>query len=173
MLPEPHNKPYSIATDVRPFDLGYAYLYSRWVELYIYLVPVGIVLSALFGFIAFKVGASTDITITIILITAVVARSVFMIAPRLYPLPRDTFPGAKTTAHIFTAEGVELKNANGTTLLSWRSISKVIEIKKGFLFYRDGKLATFLPARNLEGPAEAELIRKFVRQKVADATLRG
>ena len=164
---------------MRPFDLGYAYLYSRWVELYIYLVPVGIVLSALFGFIAFKVGASTDtavgITATTLISAAYIkgARSVFMIAPRLYPLPRDTFPGAKTTAHIFTAEGVELKNANGTTLLSWRSISKVIEIKKGFLFYRDGKLATFLPARNLEGPAEAELIRKFVRQKVADATLRG
>jgi hypothetical protein len=173
MLPELHNKPHSIATDVRPFDLGYAYLYSQWVELYIYLTPVLIVLSALFAFIAFKVGASTDITITIILITAVVARGAFVIGPILYPLPHDTFPGAKTTAHTFTAEGVELKNANDTTLLSWSSISKVIETKKGFLFYRDGKLATFLPARNLEGPAEAELVRKFVRQKVADASLRG
>jgi YcxB-like protein len=173
MLPEQHNKPHSVATDVRPIDLGYAYLYSRWVELYIYFVPVGIVLSGLFAFIAFKVGASTDFTITIILITGVVVRCAFEIAPRLYPLPHDTFPGAKTTAHTFTADGVELKNANDTTLLSWSSISKVIETKKGFLFYRDGKLATFLPARNLEGPAEAELIRKFVRQRVADATLRG
>jgi hypothetical protein len=173
MLPEPHNKPHTVATDVRPLDLGYAALYSRWGELYIYLTPVVLILSALFGFIAFKAGASTDTAIVVTVITITVARAAFVLAQRLYPLPQDTFPGAKTTAHIFTADGVELKNANGTTLLSWSSISKVVETKKGFLFYRDGKLASFLPARNLEGPAEAELIRKFVRQKVAAATLRG
>ena len=84
-----------------------------------------------------------------------------------------TIPNTKTTAHVFTADGVELERANGPTLLPWDSISKVVETKKGFLFYRDGKLATFLPARNLEGPVEAALIRRFIRKNVADATLLG
>jgi YcxB-like protein len=169
MLPEPHNKPHSVATDVRPFDLGYASLYSRWTELYIYLVPVALILSALIGFTAFKAGASPGTSFAITVCTLFVAKAAFSLAFWLHPFYQAS--GAKTTAHIFTAEGIELRNPTGPTLLSWNSISKVIETKKGFLFYCDGKLATFLPARNLEGPAEAELIRKFIRKNVAYAQL--
>jgi hypothetical protein len=177
MLPAPQNipldRPHSVASDTNVLDLGYASLYSRWGELYIYQLPICLVLSALFGFIAFKAGASTDSVIAITAITLIVPKATFIIASRLYPLYQSTLSGAKTTAHIFTADGVELQNAIGPTLLPWKSISKVVETKKGFLFFCDGKLATFLPARNLEGPAEAELIRKFIRQKVADAILLG
>ena len=174
MLPEPHNNPHSVATDARPLDLGYAALYSRWVELSIYLFPAAILLCTLFGFIAFKAGVSMDASATIGGITLLVAIAAFRIAQTLDPV-YQTWKSVrtKTTAHIFTADGVELASPNGPTLLRWTSISKVVETRKGFLFYRDGKLATFLPSRNLEGPAEAELIRKFIRLKVADATLRG
>jgi len=71
MLPEPHNEPHSIATDVRPLDLGYACLYSRWGELNVYLFPICLVLSALFGFIAFKAGVSADTSLAITGITLV------------------------------------------------------------------------------------------------------
>jgi YcxB-like protein len=179
MLPEPHNELHSIATDVRPLDLGYAALYSRWGELNIYLFPICLVLSALFGFIAFKAGASPDtsleITATTLVATAYVKAAIsfgFLLHP-LYQTWKfaGALSGTKTTAHVFTADGVELESANGPTLLSWKSISKVVETKKGFLFYSDGKLATFLPARHLEGPVEAELIRKFIRKNVADTQL--
>jgi YcxB-like protein len=174
MLPEPHNKPHSVATNVRPFDLGYAALYSRWVELSIYFFPAALLLGALFGFVAFKVGVSMDASAATGGITLLVAIAAFRIGQQLDPVYQNwKSVRAKTTAHIFTADGVELASANGPTLLRWTSISKVVETKKGFLFYRDGKLATFLPSRNLEGPAEAELIRKFIRKMVADATLRG
>jgi hypothetical protein len=179
MLPEPHNKPHPVATDVRPLDLGYASLYSRAGELYIYLVPIGIVLSALFGFLAFKAGASPDTSLEIVGISLLVgayAKAAISFGFLLHPLYQTwkfagTLSGTKTTAHVFKADGVELESANGPTLLPWNSISRVVETKKGFLFYRNGKLATFLPARNLEGPVEAELIRKFIRKNVADAKL--
>jgi YcxB-like protein len=179
MLPEPHDKPHSIASDASVLDLGYASLYSRWGELYIYLVPTCIVLSALFGFLAFKAGASADTSVAITFTTLISARYIragISLGFLLHPLYQTwklagTLPSTKTTAHVFTADGVELESANGPTLLPWNSISKVVETKKGFLFYRDGKLATFLPARHLEGPVEADLIRKFIRKKVADATL--
>ena len=183
MLPEPqndpHNKAHSVATDIRPFDLGYASLYSRWGELYIYLLPICLVLSALFGFLAFKAGASPDTSVEITGITLIAAayiKGAISFGFLLHPVYQTwkfagALSGTKTTAHVFTADGVELESANGPTLLPWNSISKVVETKKGFLFYRDGKLATFLPARHLEGPVEAELIRKFIRKKVADASL--
>jgi len=174
MLPEPHNKPHSVATDSRPFDLGYASLYSRWFELSVYLFPAALLLGVLFSFIAFKAGMSTDVSATIGGITVLIVRPALLIASQLDPVYQDwKSTRARTTAHVFTADGVELASATGPTLLRWTSISKVVETRKGFLFYRDGKLATFLPARNLEGPAEAELIRKFIRKNVADATLRG
>jgi YcxB-like protein len=173
MLPGPHKRPHSVATDVRPFDLGYASLYSRWVEFYIYLVPVCIILSAVFGFISFKAGASPQTVVTITATTLIGGKIAFSLVSWLHPLYQGIFSNTKTTAHVFTADGVELETATGPILLPWNSISKVVETKKGFLFYRDGKLATFLPARNLEGPIEAELIRKFIRHKVTDATLRG
>jgi len=133
-----------------------------------------VLLGALFGFVAFKVGVSMDASAATGGITLLVAIAAFRIGQQLDPVYQNwKSVRAKTTAHIFTADGVELASANGPTLLRWTSISKVVETKKGFLFYRDGKLATFLPARNLEGPAEAELIRKFIRKMVADATLRG
>jgi hypothetical protein len=172
MLPEPHNKPHTVATDVRPFDLGYASLYSRWVELYIYLFPAAILLCTLIGFVAFKAGVSMDASATIGGITLLVAIAAFRIAQQLDPVYQNwKSVRTKTTAHIFTADGVELASANGPTLLRWTSISKVVETRKGFLFYRDGKLATFLPARSLEGPVEAELIRKFIRKYVANSRL--
>ena len=174
MLPEPHNKPHTVATDSRPFDLGYASLYSRWVELDVYLFPAAILLGALFGFIAFKAGLSTDTSLAAGGITMLVVRPALLIASQLDPIYQDwKSVRTKTTAHVFTADGVELASVSGPTLLRWTSISKVVETKKGFLFYRDGKLATLLPARNLEGPAEAELIRKFIRKNIADSTLRG
>src|ERR1700759_402274 len=171
MLPEPqsatHNKPHSIATDVRPFDLGYAHLYSRWTELYIYLLPIALILSALVGFLAFKAGVSTDTTLVIIVLTLIVSKAAFYLFVLLQPVYQSwrsegSRYGARTTAHIFTADGVGLESASGPTLLPWKSISKVVETKKGFLFYSDGKVRTFLPTRNLEGPAEAVLIRKFI-----------
>jgi hypothetical protein len=179
MLTDPHSQPHSVSTNANVLDLGYASLYSRWGELYIYLFPIFLVLSALFGFIAFKAGASADTSVEITgttLIVGVYIKGAISFGFLLHPLYQTwkfagTLSGTKTTAHVFTAAGVELESANGPTLLPWNSISKVVETKKGFLFYRDGKLATFLPARHLEGPAEAELIRKFIRQKVADATL--
>ena len=179
MLPEPHNKPHSIATDVRPLDLGYACLYSRWGELNVYLFPICLVLSALFGFIAFKAGVSADTSLAITGITLVASayvKAAISLGFLLHPLYQTwkfagALSGTKTTAHVFTANGVELESANGPTLLPWKSISRVVETKKGFLFYGDGKLATFLPARHLEGPVEAELIRKFIRKNVADAQL--
>jgi hypothetical protein len=179
MLPEPHNKPHSITTDVRPLDLGYASLYSRWGELNIYLFPICLVLSALFGFIAFKAGASPDtsleITVTTLVASAYVKAAIsfgFLLHP-LYQTWKfaDAMSGTKTTAHVFTADGIELESANGPTLLPWKTISRVVETKKGFLFYSDAKLATFLPVRHLEGPVEAELIRKFIRKNVAEAQL--
>jgi YcxB-like protein len=181
MLPESQNKPHSVASDVNTLDLGYASLYSRWGELNVYLFPICLVLSALFGFIAFKAGASSDTSVEITGITLIVGRSikavlsVVLLSHPLYHTWKFTsiLPPARTTAHIFKADGVELESANGPTLLPWNSISKVVETKKGFLFYRDGKLATFLPARHLEGSVEAELIRKFIRQRVADAILLG
>jgi hypothetical protein len=177
MPTEPHNKPHSVATDLDVIDLGYASLYSRWGELYIYLVPIGLVISALFAFLAFKAGASVTMSLGVVAISLVVLKAAARIAFLLHPLYQtqklaETLPGAKTTAHIFTAAGVELRSVDGTALLPWSSISKVVETKKGFLFFRGGKLATFLPARCLEGPIEAELIRKFVRRDVADVTLR-
>jgi hypothetical protein len=179
MLPEPHNNPHSVATDARPLDLGYAALYSQWGELNIYLLPICLVLSALFGFLAFKAGASADTSMEITvgtLIAGAYVKAAISFGFLLHPLYQTwKFAGAasgpKTTAHVFTADGVELESANGPTLLPWKSISRVIETKKGFLFYRDGKLATFLPARHLEGPVEAGLIRKFIRKNVADAKL--
>jgi YcxB-like protein len=179
MLPEPHNKPHSIASDLDVLDLGYASLYSRWGELNIYLFPIFLVLSALFGFLAFKAGASPDTSLEVTGITLFVGayvKGAISFGFLLHPLYQTwkfagTLSSTKTTAHVFTADGVELESANGPTLLSWNSISKVVETKKGFLFYRDGKLATFLPARHLEGPAEAALIRKFIRKNVADAQL--
>ena len=182
MLTEPHNKPHSVATDLDVIDLGYASLYSRWGEFgNVYLFPICLVLSALFGFIAFKAGASSDTSLEITGITLVggaYVKGAISLGFLLHPLYQTwkfagTLSGTKTTAHVFTADGVELESASGPTLLPWNALSKVVETKKGFLFYRGGKLATFLPARQLEGPAEAELIRKFIRQKVADATLLG
>jgi hypothetical protein len=180
MLPEPHDKPHSIASDANVLDLGYASLYSPWGEfINVYLFPICLVLSALFGFLAFKAGASTDTTLAITFGTLTVAgyvKATLSLGFLLHPLYQTwkfagALPNTKTTAHVFTADGVELESANGPTLLPWNSISRVVETKKGFLFYRDGKLATFLPARHLEGPVEADLIRKFIRLKVADATL--
>lgn len=181
MLTEPHNKPHSVATDLGVIDLGYASLYSRRGEfLNVYLLPICLILSALFGFLAFKSGASADTSLEIMGVTLVVGayvKGAISLGFLLHPLYQTwkfagTLPGSKTTAHVFTADGVELESANGPTLLPWNCISKVVETKKGFLFYRDGKLVTFLPARHLEGPVEAELIRKFIRREVADATLR-
>ncbi len=174
MLPEPHNKPHVIATNVRPFDLGYASLYSRWVELYIYLVPVSIVASGLFVFIAFKAGASAKIVAAVVGLTLIVAKAAFHISYLVYPVYQSwKVTGARTTAHIFTAEGIELQSTNGPTLIAWKSLSRVVETKKGFLFYRGGNVVTFLPTRQLEGPVEADLIRKFIRKNVANATLLG
>jgi hypothetical protein len=186
MLPEPqnvpHNNSHSIASDANVLDLGYASLYSRSGEfINVYLFPICLVLSALFGFLAFKAGASADTSAAIsatTLFSAAYIRGAISLGLLLHPLYQTwKFAGAlsttKTTAHVFTADGVELESANGPTLLPWNSISRVVETKKGFLFYRDGKLATFLPARHLEGPVEAELIRKFIRKNVANATLRG
>ena len=185
MLPEPqnvpHNKPHSVTSNVDVLDLGYASLYSRWGELNVYLFPICLILSALFGFVAFKAGASADtavgITATTLISAAYIkgAISVLLLSHPLYHTWKFTsiLPPSRTTAHIFKADGVELESANGPILLPWNSISRVVATKKGFLFYRDAKLATFLPARHLEGPVEAELIRKFIRQRVADATLLG
>lgn len=182
MLTAPHNKQHSVATDLDVIDLGYASLYSRRGEfLNVYLLPICLVLSALFGFLALKSGASADTSLEIIGVTLVVGayvKGAISLGFLLHPLYQTwklagALSGTETTAHVFTADGVELESANGPTLLPWSAISKVIETKKGFLFYRDGKLATFLPARHLEGPVEAELIRKFVRQNVANATLLG
>jgi YcxB-like protein len=182
MLTEPHNTPHSVATDLDVIDLGYASLYSRRGEFVnVYLFPICLVLSALFGFIAFRAGASSDTSLEITGITLVVGayvKGAISLGFLLHPLYQTwkfagTLSATKTTAHVFTVDGVELESANGPTLLPWNSISKVVETKKGFLFYRNGKLATFLPARHLEGPVEAELIRKFIRQKIADATLLG
>jgi hypothetical protein len=66
MPTEPPHKPHSIATDLDVIDLGYASLYSKWGELYIYLTPFFIVLSAVVGWLAFKAGASRDATVAII-----------------------------------------------------------------------------------------------------------
>jgi YcxB-like protein len=185
MLPEPqnvsHNEPHSIASDADVIDLGYASLYSRWGELYIYLFPTCLVLSALFGFLAFKAGASADTGVAVTFTTLVAGRYIraaIAVGFLLHPLYQTwkfagTVSSTKTTAHVFTADGIELESANGPTLLPWNSISSAVETKKGFLFYRGAELATFLPSRHLEGPVEAELIRQFIRKNVADATLLG
>ncbi|MGC1906704.1 MAG: YcxB family protein [Candidatus Acidiferrum sp.] len=181
MPTEPPHKPHSVATDLDVIDLGYASLYSKWWELYLYLTPVFIVLSAVVGWLAFKAGASRDATVALIGGTLIAGSYIkwavsmgFMVQPLCQTWK---FAGAlvttKTTAHVFTAAGVELESTAGPTLLPWTSISRVVETKKGFLFYRDGKLATFLPSRSLEGSIEADLIRKFIRKNIADATLLG
>jgi hypothetical protein len=178
MLPEPHNKPHSIASDVNVLDLGYASLYSRWVELYIYLVPVYLVLGALFGFIAYKAGASADTTLAITGIPLVVAKAAISLGFVIHPVYQTwksagTLSGTKTTAHVFTADGVRTRKCKRCDAPSLEFHLQGRRNKKRLPLYRDGKLTTFLPARHLEGPVEAELMRKFIRQKVADATLLG
>src|SRR5262249_21089987 len=137
MLTDPHDKPHSIASDTNVLDLGYASLYSRWGELNVYLFPICLVLSALFGFLAFKAGASPDtslaITFTTLIATGYIKGAIslgFLLNP-VYQTWKfaGTIPNTKTTAHVFTADGVELTSANGPTLLRWTSISKVVETR--------------------------------------------
>ena len=135
----------------------------------IYLIPIFIVFSAVVGWIAFKSGALPDNSLAVVGGTLVVGAYIkwaISMGFLLHPLYQTwkvagALSGTQTTAHVFTASGVELESAAGPTLLPWSAISRVVETKKGFLFYRDGKLATFLPARHLEGPVEADLIPKI------------
>ena len=174
----PHNS-LLISTPLTTTDMGYAALYSRAGEFNIYFMPIALVASALLGWFAYKTGASKDVSLTVIGYSLVVsvwvkwAVSVAIIMHPAYQLWKfaGAWPGSTTTHHVFASSGIEIITPAGSSLLPWTQISKAVETKKGFLFYRKGTLATFVPARHLEGPVEAALIRKFIHLNVADASL--
>jgi hypothetical protein len=173
------NTSLSIATPLTGTDMGYAALYSRAGEFEIYATPIAIVLSGFLGWLAYKTGATQDVSLSIIGYSLVVTwwiKWAISVAILLHPAYQfwkfaGAWPGSDTTHHVFAARGIEILAPDNSTLLPWTEISKAVETKKGFLFYRKGTLATFVPARHLEGPAEAALIRKFIRHNVADASL--
>jgi hypothetical protein len=159
--------------------MGYAALYSRAGEFQIYFMPISLVASAFLCWFAYKTGAIRDVALTILGYSLVVSAwlkwtiSVLILAHPAYQLWKfaGALPGFDATRRVFAATGIEIVTPEKSSLLPWTQISRAVETKRGFLFYRQGALATFVPARHLEGPAEAELIRKFIRHNVADASL--
>lgn len=174
-----HQNPLSISTPLSGTDMGYAALYSRAGEFQIYFIPISLVVSAFLCWFSYKTGASKDVALTVLGYSLVVSAwlkwtiSVLILAHPTYQFWKfaGALPGFDATHHVFAASGIEIVAPGGSSLLPWTEISKAVETKKGFLFYRKGTLATFVPARHLEGPVEAELVRKFIRHNVADAQL--
>jgi hypothetical protein len=75
------------------------------------------------------------------------------------------------THQLFTKEGIELVRPAGSSLVPWASLSRVIETRKGFLFYQGARIAAFVPRRCLQGDAETTIIRKFAAKYVPSAIL--
>ena len=82
-------------------------------------------------------------------------------------------PGFDATHHVFTPRAELEIVAPGGSVASSRGLKspKPSRRKKDSCSIAKGTLATFVPARHLEGPVEAELVRKFIRHNVADAQL--
>jgi hypothetical protein len=170
-----------VATSLRSPDIGYAYLYSPAGEFKIYFTPAAILLSALVGWLSLRSGATADTTLKLMGDTLIIGWWVkWAVSMAILLFPAFQFwnlaggwLGSNVTHHLFTDAGIEITAPNQTSLLPWSAISRAIETQKGFLFYRNGKIATFVPERHLEGAAEISIIRKFIRQNVVDATLLG
>jgi hypothetical protein len=158
-------------------DLTYAALYSKRLEVDVYALPITLLLSAASGWLVYKSGASTHTPLRVmgfILVIGPWVKLLIIFSCLTYPaykawLLAGTWPGLSATHHLFTSDGIDITRRNGATLLPWKEISKVVETKKGFLFYRDGKVTTFVPLRRLEGPEEIRLVRMFIERYVDSA----
>jgi len=162
--------------------VGYALLYSRWGEFYIYAVPIGMVVVAFIGWIAYQAsGHDIDKFLVAMVFAGAVNHWIFLAAAAaiamypLYKIWRDAGVvwASGITHHGFSRDGVELRTSEGSSTIAWQDMSRALETQKGFLFYKQGKLATFVPRSCLAGAAETNIVRKFIRQNVANATLLG
>jgi hypothetical protein len=168
-----------VASALSAPDVTYAALYSPAGEFNIYAIPATLLVSAAAGWILYESGASADTTLTVMGYVLVIAwwiKWLIVAAVFWYPaykawLLAGTWPGLSATHHLFTREGIEIVGSRGPSLLRWADVSRVVETKKGFLFYRQGKIAAFVPSRRLEGDAEISIVRKFIVRNVSDATL--
>lgn len=176
---EPFEHSLLVSTALTGSDLGYAALYSPAGEFAIYAIPATYLLAALAGWLAYRSGASKNTSLTIIGEVFVVAwwvKWLFSLALLIYTTFQTWklaggWPGSNATHHFFTADGIEITAPDRTSLFGWADISRAMETKKGFFFYQGKRLATFIPKRCLEGPAEIEIIKKFIARNIADATV--
>ncbi len=159
---------------------SYALLYSRWGEIYIYALPIVIVLVALVAWLAYQLsGHNSDKFTTVFLIGAVLQHWIFWAAAMglallpLYKIWQDAGPirNSGVTHHQFSKEGIGLRSGDDASTIAWQDLSRVVETEKGFLFYVRGRLATVVPHKCLAGPSEIAIVRKFIRQNVPAATL--
>jgi hypothetical protein len=168
-----------VASALSAPDVTYAALYSPESEFRIYATPAAFLVSAAAGWILYESGASADTTLEVMGYALVIAwwiKWLIVAAVFWYPAYKGwilagTWPGLSATHHLFTQEGIEIVGSRGPSLLPWKDISRAVETKKGFLFYRQGKIAAFVPTRRLEGDEEISIVRKFIVRNVADATL--
>ena len=150
-------------------------------EFFIYAIPIGLVLVGAVGFMVFKAtGGDSGKALRGMGLASVVNHWVFWAVSigfallPLYKVWQAASPPSKSklTHHAFSKDGIEMTGSDGSSkAIEWQVLSQVVETKKGFLFYRQGKLATFVPLRSLSGAAEIEIVRKFVRQNVSNAAL--
>ena len=174
-----HDHGLRVATDLNGLDLGYAALYSPAGEFRIYAIPATYLLAALAGRLSYRSGASSNTSMKIIGEVFVISwwiKWLVTMAILIYPTFQTWrlaggWPGSDATHHFLTADGIEITAPDRTSLVRWTDISRAIETKKGFLFYQQKKLATFIPKRCLEGPAEIAIVRKFIARNIPDAAI--
>ena len=175
---EPLDTTLLVATALGHPDMAYAALYSPVGEFFIYATPIGLIISAIVIWVVYRSGGSDKVTAVMGALGLIGGwiKWVVVVGVLLYPTYKiwkaaGGRPGSEVTHHLFTKDGIEVLGADSSSLLPWANFSRVIETTKGFLFYQQGKITTFVPRRCLAGAAEIAIVRKFIGKNVANAKL--
>jgi hypothetical protein len=177
---EPDVESLAVNVTYRLLDPTYSVLYSPLSDVYIYAVTglllataavVGLILVAPHGTPerAAKALAAMGWLGQVILSAIVLAGCAYP-AYRAWQAARNS-PAGGQSRYLFSKDGIDVEGRDGSSLLAWGDISRAVETRKGFLLYRGGRVAAFLPNHSFPSNSEIAIVRKFLHKYVANAAL--
>ena len=179
---EPEVESLAVNVTYRLLDPTYSVLYSPLSDVYIYAVTgILLAIAAVVGLILVAPRGTPERAGKALVVMGWLGQWILygiVLAGCAYPAYRTwqaarNSPARGKSRYLFTKDGIDVEGRDGSSLMAWGEISRAVETRKGFLLYRGGRVAAFLPNHSFPGNSEVAIVRKFLRKYVASAALLG